>query len=409
MRLLKKSGIKLVLFVLVCVTVGVCLVMLWTNRIQQKSEQRQINDVIGAIIEEVVKQYPEVEETRLINIVNASKTSEQGKEILKKYGINPQEVSVILALEESASKKERVNVIILLGYAITLAVVFILYMKHRDKKIDGIIEYIQEINRKNYALKIYDNTEDDFSNLRNELYKITILLKEQALNSCKAQEAIQASVSDISHQLKTPLTSISIMLDNIAENPNMEPETKNKFIHEIRRQMDWMNWLIISLLKLSRLDANAVELKQETIQVENLIQEVEKNLAIGLEVKNQQFIQQGEKEASFKGDWNWQVEALTNIIKNGMEHTKEGKKIYIRWEENVFYTKIEIQDEGEGIPKEEIKHIFERFYRGKNATENSIGIGLALAKSIIEKQNGFVRVKSVPTKGTTFEIKYMKN
>lgn len=409
MRLLKKSGIKLVLFVLVCVTAGVCLVMLWTNRIQQKSEQRQINDVIGAIIEEVVKQYPEVEETRLINIVNASKTSEQGKEILKKYGINPQEVSVILALEESASKKERVNVIILLGYAITLAVVFILYMKHRDKKIDGIIEYIQEINRKNYALKIYDNTEDDFSNLRNELYKITILLKEQALNSCKAQEAIQASVSDISHQLKTPLTSISIMLDNIAENPNMEPETKNKFIHEIRRQMDWMNWLVISLLKLSRLDANAVELKQEPIQVENLIQEVERNLAIGLEVKNQQLIQQGEKEASFKGDWNWQVEALTNIIKNGMEHTKEGKKIYIRWEENVFYTKIEIQDEGEGIPKEEIKHIFERFYRGKNATENSIGIGLALAKSIIEKQNGFVRVKSVPTKGTTFEIKYMKN
>lgn len=409
MRLLKKSGIKLVLFVLVCVTAGVCLVMLWTNRIQQKSEQRQINDVIGAIIEEVVKQYPEVEETRLINIVNASKTSEQGKEILKKYGISPQEVSVILALEESASKKERVNVIILLGYAITLAVVFILYMKHRDKKIDGIIEYIQEINRKNYTLKIYDNTEDDFSNLRNELYKITILLKEQALNSCKAQEAIQASVSDISHQLKTPLTSISIMLDNIAENPNMEPETKNKFIHEIRRQMDWMNWLVISLLKLSRLDANAVELKQEPIQVENLIQEVERNLAIGLEVKNQQLIQQGEKEASFKGDWNWQVEALTNIIKNGMEHTKEGKKIYIRWEENVFYTKIEIQDEGEGIPKEEIKHIFERFYRGKNATENSIGIGLALAKSIIEKQNGFVQVKSVPTKGTTFEIKYMKN
>lgn len=409
MRLLKKSSIKLVLFIFVCVTVGVCLVIKWTNRTQQKSYQRQVNDVIGAIIEEVVKQYPEVEETRLINIVNASKTSEQGKEILKKYGINPQEVSVILALEESASKKEKINVIILLSYAITLGVIFVLYMKYRDKKIDEIVEHIQEINRKNYSLKIYDNTEDDFSNLRNELYKITIMLKEQALNSCKDKEAIQASVSDISHQLKTPLTSISIMLDNIAENPNMEQETKSKFIHEIRRQMDWMNWLVISLLKLSRLDANAVELKQEQIQVEHLIQEVEKNLAIGLEVKNQQLIKQGEKAASFKGDWNWQVEAITNIVKNGMEHTKEEKNIYIRWEENAFYTKIEIQDEGEGIPKEEIKHIFERFYRGKNATENSIGIGLALAKSIIEKQNGFVRVKSIPTKGTTFEIKYMKN
>ncbi len=412
MKLCKKSGFKIVLVLLFCITIVICFVMQMVNRMQYKAYQIRVNQIIGAIIGEVEKEYPEVEETSLIKILNENENEmayQKGEEKLKQYGINPQEVSTILTLEEKMSKNVRVNVMILLCFAFFFLVIFILYMKYRDKKVQEIIEYIQEINAKNYALKIYDNTEDDFSNLRNELYKITIMLKEQALNSTKEKEAIQTSVSDISHQLKTPLTSISIMLDNLIENPEMEEETRHKFIYEIRRQMDWINWLVISLLKLSRLDADAVTLKQEKIKVKDLIQKVEQNLAIGLEVKNQQIDKQGENEVSFLGDFNWQLEAITNIVKNCIEHTKEDKKIWITWEETVFYTKIEIKDEGEGIPKEEIRHIFERFYKGKNATENSIGIGLALAKTIIEKQNGFIGVYSNLKEGTTFEIKYMKN
>ena len=143
------------------------------------------------------------------------------------------------------------------------------------------------------------------------------------------------------------------------------------------------------------------------IGIKLLIENVIKNLTIPLEIKEQQIIVKGE-DAKFIGDYNWQLEALTNIVKNCIEHTPENKSIYINYEENNFYTKIVIRDEGTGIDKQDLKHIFERFYKGKNASDNSIGIGLALAKTIIEKDNGYIICNSEVGKGTTFEIKYMK-
>ena len=262
------------------------------------------------------------------------------------------------------------------------------------------------------------------------------MLKEQAEASLKDKKALQNSLEDISHQLKTPLTSISIMLDNIRENPNMDEHTKQKFIYEINRQIEWINWLVISLLKLSKLDSNTVTFVKRKIEVKKLIKNVIQNLAIPLDIKQQKIIVNGkslietidyneskilnnklessEKEKNtttdvkFIGDYNWELEAITNIIKNCIEHTPENKNIYINFEENNFYTKITIKDEGVGIDKEDIKHIFERFYKGKNSSENSVGIGLALAKSIIEKDNGYILCFSKKEEGTTFEIKYMK-
>jgi len=401
---------KFTLFLFISITIITCIIMQIITLMQYINYQKRVNIVIGAIIGKITNKYPEVEESEIIEILDANvQNYEQGSEILNKYGINTQEVSVILELDKQVNKNIVLNILIILIYSSVALLIFIIFIKGRNKKINDIVGHIQEINRKNYSLKIYDNTEDDLSVLRNELYKITVMLKEQAFNSTKDKEAIQTAVSDISHQLKTPLTSISIMLDNITENPDMDIETKNKFIYEIRRQIDWINWLVISLLKLSKLDANAVTLKQEDILVKELVNSVEKNLAIGLEIKNQQIITQDDQTATFKGDFNWQLEALTNIVKNCIEHTPENKNIYVSWEENAFYTKITITDEGEGIQKDEIRHIFERFYRGKNSSENSIGIGLALAKSIIEKQNGFISVTSTMGEGSTFEIKYMKN
>lgn len=267
---------------------------------------------------------------------------------------------------------------------------------------------MEQIMQKNYELKIENNTEDELTHLRNELYKITVLLKEQADTEQKERKQLSKSISDISHQLKTPLTSISIMLDNMIENPSMEEKTKEQFIHEIRRQIEWINWLVISLLKLSRLDANVEIFQQEEIKIEELIQNTIQNLAIPIEIKNQEIIVQGDKNAKIIGDYKWQLEAITNVVKNAIEHTPENKKIWITLEENSLFTKMVIKDEGPGIAKEDIKHIFERFYKGKNSSENSIGIGLALAKSIIEKQNGYISCYSKLKEGTVFEIKYMK-
>ena len=162
-------------------------------------------------------------------------------------------------------------------------------------------------------------------------------------------------MEDISHQIKTPLTSISIMLDSIIENKEMDELTKNKFLHEIRRQLDWINWLVISLLKLSKLDSNTIEFNPKEFYVEELIKQLLQNLSVPLEIKGQEVIVEGQEDTKLIADFNWQLEAISNILKNCIEHTDEGKKIYISYSENNFYTSIIIKDEGKGIAKEELK------------------------------------------------------
>ena len=236
------------------------------------------------------------------------------------------------------------------------------------------------------------------------------MLKEEAEKSKQDKESLKVSVQDISHQLKTPITSISIMLDNLKDNPKMDEKTRQRFIFEIDKQIENISFLIISLLKFSRLEAGVEDFIKEKINVKELISACLKRLEIPIEIKNQNIVIKGKEDSFFIGDYKWQEEAITNIIKNCIEHTDENKNIYINYEENNLYTKIQIIDEGNGIDKEDIKHIFERFYKGKDSSENSIGIGigLALAKTIIEKDNGYISCKSEKGKGTEFIIKYMK-
>ena len=375
---------------------------------QNHKYEKQVNIVISELIGKIEEKYPDVKEEEIIFILNRSETNfEDGKQILSKYGINIKEISAIEYLENQEKEILIINIASIIIFTV-LAIIFIMiYDRNKNKKIKSIIKYIEEINNKNYDLKINENTEDVLSKLTNELYKVTIQLKEQSENSIKDRKALQIAIEDISHQLKTPLTSITIMLDNIQENPNMDSKTKTYFLHEISRQIEWINWLIISLLKLSKLDSNTVIFNKKEIDVRDLINNVIKNLSVPIDIKQQNIIIKGEK-STIIGDYNWQLEAITNIVKNCIEHTPENKNIYINFEENNLYTKITIKDEGIGINKKDLKHIFERFYKGKYSSENSIGIGLALAKSIIEKENGYIICTSKINCGTTFEIKYMK-
>lgn len=396
---------KLIIIILISIIIAII-----TNIIAVKTaikiEQNRINIVIANIVGEIKTKYPEVKEEDIISILNVKEDSLKiGYNILEKYGIKSNTMVINeLDYEESIIK---INVITLNLLAIVIIILLIFYFKKRNRKIEAIIKYTKEISQKNYDLKIQENTEDELSNLSNELYKITVMLKQQADISYKEKRALQTSIEDISHQIKTPLTSINIMLDNIRENPNMDEKTRQTFIYEISRQVEWIKWLVISLLKLAKLDSDTAIFIKRDIDVNNLINDVIKNLTIPLEIKEQHIIC-NENNVKFIGDYNWQLEALTNIVKNCIEHTPENRNIYISCEENNFYTKIVIRDEGDGIDKQDIKHIFERFYKGKNASENSIGIGLALAKTIIEKDNGYIICDSKIGKGTTFEIKYMK-
>lgn len=374
---------------------------------QNKKYQDKINLVIVNIVGELSQKYPDIDDEDILKILNQDSLSEQGKQILYKYGIDINNIQAIKGLEKQKNEMLIVSIISSVIFGILVLTVILIYENKQKQKIYNIITYIEEINKGNYNLKIEENTENELSNLSNELYKITIMLKEQAEKSNKDKQVLQTSLEDISHQLKTPLTSISIMLDNIRENPQMDESTRQEFVHEISRQIEWINWLVISLLKLSKLESGTVTFKTEKINVKKLIDNVTKNLAIPLDIKQQKIIvSENTKDIYFIGDYNWQLEALTNIVKNCIEHSTENKNIYISYEQNNFYTKILVRDEGSGIEDKDIRHIFERFYKGKNSSNNSVGIGLALAKSIIEKDNGYIICTSKVGKGTTFEIKY---
>lgn len=402
-----KEKIKLVLIILVmaiAVEIGNCAIIFKYN----KKYQDKINGVISNIIGEITQAYPDVDNEEIVKILNGNSSSENGEELLKKFGIDVNKVQAINELQNQKQEMIINSIISNAIFAILIIVVILMYQNKQNRKIESIINYIEEINKGNYNLNIEKNTENELSNLSNELYKITVMLKEQAETSDKDKNVLQTSLEDISHQLKTPLTSISIMLDNIRENPQMDDNTRQEFIHEISRQVEWINWLVISLLKLSKLDSGTAIFKTQEINVQELINNVIQNLAIPLDIKQQNIIvNTNNKNVFFIGDYNWQLEAITNIVKNCIEHTPENKNIYISYEQNNFYTKIVIQDEGCGINSKDIKHIFERFYKGQNSSSDSVGIGLALAKSIIERDNGYIICSSESEKGTKFEIKYM--
>lgn len=411
MRHLKNKNIKYLILPMIILTIVTSVLITIQTYIQYKKVTITANKKIADIIGIIKKQEPEIDTRTIIETLNSNQNTEEyqkGHEELEKYGIDINETNSIISVRNQMKQNLISNIILIIVFCILWMTIILVYLRKRDKKINQITQYINEIKNRKYELDINENSEDELSNLKNELYKITVMLKEESETSKKDKENLKMSVEDISHQLKTPLTSITIMLDNLKDNPNMDENTKQKFIFEISKQIDWINWLVISMLKLSKLDADVVQFYKEEINLKKFIDEIIKNLEIPIEIKNQQIIIEGDEKSSFVGDYKWQQEAITNIVKNCIEHNKENGKIYIKYEENALFTKIIIKDEGEGMAKEDLKHIFERFYKGQNSSENSVGIGLALAKNIVEKNNGMISCKSELNRGTEFVIKYMK-
>ena len=409
---MRNKNLKRLIIPMIVLTIITCVIITIQTINQYKELTLILNGKIAEIVGMIEQNYPEVDSSEIISILNSDKYGEEfekGKNELLQYGIDINEVNSIVQIENQMNTNLILNVILIILFSIIWSFIIFIYLRKRDKKINQITKYINAIRNRKYELNIDENSEDELSNLKNELYKITVMLKEESEISKQDKENLKVSVQDISHQLKTPLTSITIMLDNISNNPDMDNETRQKFIFEISKQIEWINWLVISILKLSRLDANVVEFKKDNIVLKNFINEIISNLEIPIDIKNQKIIIEGDDKVSFVGDYKWQQEAITNIIKNCVEHNRDGGNIFITYEENNLYTKISIKDEGEGISQEEIKNIFKRFYKGKNSSENSIGIGLSLAKNIIEKDNGLITCKSELGEGTEFIIKYMKS
>lgn len=363
------------------------------------------NEKIGAIFNEVIEKYPEVEKNELIAILNENSNSNY--DLFRDYGIDLKKDSAILKNDKYFHKFLILDIVLLLLFIISLLFIFLKYNYSKDKKIKDIIKYIEEINQKNYKLDIEDNNEDELSILKNELYKTTIMLKEVAENSLNDKINLKNSMEDISHQLKTPLTSIMIILDNILENKDMEENIRNDFIKDIKREVNNIKFLVESILKLAKIDSNSVKFIQKEVTIKEIILEAVKNVEIIGELKNVSINITGNNTDKIVCDLKWQVEAITNILKNCIEHSNDNGKINVSYEQNNVYSKIEIRDFGKGIDKQDLPHIFERFYKGKFSSNESIGIGLALSKSIIESDNGYIGVDSELGRGTVFTIKYL--
>lgn len=405
MNLLKRKTLIKVLLTNIVIVLLFIIIFVVVIKMQNKVYSKIVNEKINDIINNVMEKYPEVKEEDILKIINNRDDSSEN--ILEKYGYDD-ELSYIKELRENINKN-LINTAVLIGiFGIASLSIFMRYVLIQEKELKEINEYIKEVNNKNYSLKIEDNKDGELSRLRNELYKTTVILREAAENSEEEKEKLSIAIADISHQLKTPLTSIRIMLDNISNNPDMPQEIREDFIQDISKQVEHMSSLVISLLKIAKFDAGTIKMENEEIDAKKLIDSVINNLAILIEIKEIEVITKIDEKAIFIADYKWQQEALTNILKNAIEHSQPKSNIYIIVENTSIFLKIKIKDEGQGIKQKDLKHIFERFYRAKNCNEDSIGIGLSLAKTIIEQNNGYIKATSEVGKGTLFEIKYIK-
>ena len=399
--LINKKTKKYILVNLMILIVFI-IIFLISNSFYINKYIRNDNIFLNNLINKVLEKYPEVTKEEIVDILNNK--DKINKLSLLEYDINLDNSYV---LDNNYLFKQNIilNIIILITLSITLFISYYLYLKRENRKLKEILKYLKDINQGLYNLKIEENEEDDLSLLKNELAKTTIMLKEVASNNLKDKVLLKESLEDLSHQLRTPLTSITLILDSL----NSKEETDRlESYKDMKRLILNLNFLVNSLLKLARFDANTITFKEENFLVDNLLNEVIKNVNMLADLKNIKIIKNNNINNKLKGDFKWQVEAITNIIKNCIEHSKDNSFIEINHDENKLYTRIIIKDQGVGISKDDLKHIFERFYKGKNSSCDSVGIGLSLAKTIIEKDNGFITVTSKEGVGTTFIIKYLK-
>ena len=249
--------------------------------------------------------------------------------------------------------------------------------------------------------------EGELAILSSSIRKMTVKLKEQASLLTGEKQVLTDAIADIFHQLRTPLTSLRLSCSMLSEE-ELSYEERIRFVRGIKKQLERMQWLVETLLKMSKIEAGTVAFKKEKVLVEELVKKACEPLLIPLELRGVELKTEA-GNATLIGDIDWLSEAVGNIVKNCMEHTPEGGKITVKAIENALYTEIVVQDTGTGFAGEDIPHIFERFYKGKNSGSESVGIGLALCRTIITGLDGTIKAENGKEGGARFEIRFYKN
>ena len=362
-----------------------------------------------AIVGNILSKQPNME-AEIIDIITQGNSKENinlGKRILNKYNYNSNiSLKNENIINESGKNIFFINLLFILIILILSFILALIYFEKIYKDIKDMTDYVYNSSEGvNYEMK-NRNQEGQIGLLKTELIKMTNILKEKVELLNKEKIFLNEAISDISHQLKTPMTSLIILNDLMYG--DLPKETKIEFLDKIKSQLNRMEWLVKSMLKLSKVEAKVIEFEEKEVKVSELVKRAVAPSLIPMEIKNIELNIDGDDNTTYVGDINWSSEALVNIIKNCVEHTPENGKIQITYDENPIYSEIIIKDNGEGIDKKDLPHIFKRFYKGKSSKEDSVGIGLAMAKSIIENQHGDIYVKSEKNKGTEFHINFHK-
>lgn len=285
-------------------------------------------------------------------------------------------------------------------------VLYLMEMKKRYRHMESFVSRVDAVLHGEEQICFSDYQEGELSLLRNEVVKLTVRLREQAEQLKKDKILLADSIADISHQIRTPLTALNLLTVSM-RSQELTKEDRRVKLMEMSQLLERIEWQISALLKAARLDAGTVELEKQEISLKRLIEKAAEPLLISMELREQELLL--DLSGNFCGDFMWTAEAVGNILKNCTEHVPAGGKISVTARENALYSEILISDTGEGFDTEDLPHLFERFYKGKNAGSQSIGIGLALARMIIVRQDGIIKAENQKDKGALFTIKFYKS
>lgn len=369
--------------------------------------QKHIYEREGTLLKRVIEEHPTTEE-EVIKLYEEADFNQIDTHVLEKYGyLSSEDLKYFQDLDKAHNNLLISEVIFVTILFCVLNAAYIWYQWNQDRKLKELDQYLLAVLAGNYNLDIRDYEDGILSSLKNDVYKMSVLLKEDKEHALEQQKYLESVLSDISHQLRTPLTSMYVMNDLLSDG-KMRGNRKKEILSKNRTQLERIEWLITTLLKMSRIDAGTVTFKREKVNTKDLIKQALEPINIPIELKKQTVLIVGDKKSTVILDKKWTTEAFVNLLKNAHEHTPVGGMIIIKITDNPLFTEFLIQDNGSGIAKEDLPHIFERFYKGKNSSSESIGIGLNMSKTIIQKENGTIMVDSVEGKGTTFTIRFYK-
>lgn len=386
-----KKKIKLLIPILICFAGVISISLFWMNEYRQVSFEQ-----ISKLCQTIIEDYPEAETIVLSSLKEVHTGTEpemQGNEFLIKYGYERNDFDNDIQPQFA---------IFTLVTFILITCGFLFYIWHMDRcnrtRIAELTNYLEQVNIGVFD-KIIQTQEDEFSHLEDEIYKTVTTLRQTRDAAVKTKENFAENLANIAHQLKTKITALSLSVQLLKQSNSII------YLKQMENQLERLNWLEETLLTLSKIDAGTLQLEHSKVDIYTALTLAADNLDELLRKKNVSVAIPNKGCIEIDGDLEWTMEAFINVIKNCMEHSACGGTIHCDYSKNPLYVEILIWDDGEGFETEDIPHLFERFYRGKRAAENGIGIGLPLARSIFEMQNGNITARNLPKGGACFEIR----